>query len=238
MFRIRSLSLPGVALALAASCSSSAPPPDPLPTTPPTPSNDSIAVALGVTVDARGSNNEPRLIRAVVPRQSIAGMTVEQAARDHLTALTPLWLKHQQPAPMKLNGTQTLRSGAAIVRFQQQVNGLDIHGGQIHVMVQPGGALAAVSGVMRPSSARTTFRSTPVAAVDAVLDTLFGANRARPAIVPGTDVKAGWTELAIDSTPQFRVVSARAKRELLIESGKTAPIYTLEVVAEKQGLDD
>jgi hypothetical protein len=237
MFRIRSLPLPGVALALAASCSSSAPPPDPVSPTDPSqqPSNDSVAVSLGVTVDARGAANEPRLVRAIVPRKALAGMTAEQSARDHLTALTPLWLKHQQPAGLKTQSTQTLRNGASIVRLQQEINGVPIHQGELRVMVQGDGSLAAISGVMRSGAGRTTFRSSPSSALDKVLDAQFGAGRVHPSIVTSPDLKAGWTELTVDSTPKFTVVSARAKREVFFDKGQPLMIHNIELVTTEPG---
>src|SRR6476646_6021686 len=88
--RIRTHALPGVALAITAACSS----PTSTPTQPPSPDPtgdppaiqaptdiDRTAVALGMTIDARDASGAPRLIRAIVPRQGVAGMAPDQAAR-------------------------------------------------------------------------------------------------------------------------------------------------------------
>ena len=102
MFRTRTLIRPGLTLAVIASCSSPSTPqaPDPQPTPDPgavtQPEGDQLAVALGVAVDSRDERGAPRLVRAIAPRPTrLAGMTPDQAARDHLAALSLLWLRDQ-----------------------------------------------------------------------------------------------------------------------------------------------
>src|SRR5262245_47036096 len=84
-----------------------APPPPP---SPPQSDSDLTAVRLGVAIDARAANGAPRLVRAIVPRAGAAGMTADEAARDHLAALTPLWLTSQRPADLATRGVQRLRN--------------------------------------------------------------------------------------------------------------------------------
>jgi large repetitive protein len=237
MFRLRALALP-LALALTATCSSSStPPPDPGPGKV-QPNGDMVAVSLGVTIDSRDDRGKPRLVRAVVPRAvGVAGMAPNEAARDHLSALTPLYLKNAPAADRTMHSEQRLRNGAAIVRLQQKINDIDIHQGELRVMVHPDGSLAAVSGTMRASTARTTFKSTPVAAVDRALDALYGKTRARPALAEGGD-KAGFREVTVAATPEFSVESAHAKRELFAQGDQLIPIWTVELFSSKTGFDD
>jgi large repetitive protein len=238
MLRIRTLCLPGAVLALAASCSSSSPPaitPPPQPTKP-QPDSDLTAVRLGVTIDARAANGAPRLIRAIVPRTAAAGMTADQAARDHLTALQPLWLPTQQPAQLTTRAVQKLRNGASMVRLQQRIDGLVVHQGELRVLVQPNGALAAVSGTVLPNTGRATFRSTPSNALDRALDTLYGGARTRPAITEAA-AQDGATMLSVAATPEFTIQAARAKRELLPDGDRMESIYSVEVFAEKRNID-
>jgi len=248
MLRLRSLSLPGVAaLALSASCSTPSAPlppsadPDPQPTTTPThpqTGSELAAVALGVTIDARDDRGAPRLVRAVVPRaSSLKGMTADQAARDHLTALKPLWLSHQSAADLTAGSVQKLRNGASIVRFQQQVDGIDVHQSELHVMLQPDGSLSAVSGTVRANAGRSNFSSTAIAAVDRALDTLYGKTRARPAVAQ-TGEAAGYTVLTVAPNTGFRVTSARAKRELVPQGAQLLPAWSVELFSEKSGFDD
>jgi hypothetical protein len=238
MFRIRATVLPGVALAFTATCSSP-PPAAPVDPGPPKvqPTVDLTAVSLGVTVDARDERGAPRLVRAIVPRQAARGMTPDEAARDHLAALKPLWLSHQRASDLETHSTQRLRNGASVVRMRQQIDHIDIHQGELRVMVHDNGSLAAVSGTMRPSGGRTAFRSTASAALDRALDVLYGRTRARPAITEGNEV-AGYRELTVAETPEFHVTAARAKRELMPDGDQTFPIWSLEIFSEKPGFDD
>jgi hypothetical protein len=237
MVRIRARSLSGVVLALAASCSSSDTPPD-LPPEPGQPQLDVdlLAVRLGVTIDARSDRGAPRLVRAVVPRAGLAGMSPEQAARDHLDALRPLWLAEQRAADLSSRGVQPLRNGASIVRLQQHIDQIPINQGELRVLVQPDGSLAAVSGTVLPTAGRVTFRSTAPAALDRALDALYGPTRARPAITEAGD-RDGYTMLSVAATPEFQVQVARARREITVDGDRLVPIYSVEVFSDKIGID-
>ena len=245
--RIRTHALPGVALAITAACSSPSSTPTPDPTPDPTgdppgmqaPANpDQTAVTLGVAIDAREPSGAPRLIRAIVPRQSVAGMAPDQAARDHLAALAPLFLqKPQRPADLAPVATQPLRNGAKVVRMQQQIDGVDVHQGEVHVMVNPDNSLAAVSGTLRASSGRATFRSNAATATELALDALYGASRVHPPITLAA-ARAGYQELNVAEVSDFHVQAARAKRELLFRDGSSTPIWSVEVIADRAGFDD
>src|SRR3954469_25309881 len=225
--RIRTLALPGVALAITAACSSPSSTPTP-PTTDPTgdpagmlPPNelDRAAVALGMTIDARDASGAPRLIRAIVPRRGVAGMSADQAARDHLAALAPLFMQqNQRPADLTPLATQQLRNGASIVRMQQQIDHVDVHQGEMHVMVNSDGSLAAVSGTLRASTGRTTFQSSAEIATELALDELYGAAPLHPPLAAGAQ-RAGFQELSVAEVADFHVAAARAKRELLFRDG-------------------
>jgi hypothetical protein len=236
MFRIRTVVLPGAALAVIATCTSSQPALEPG-TTRVQPPGDLAAVALSVTIDARDDAGAPRLIRAVVPRPAVAGMTPEDAARDHVAALAPLWVEHRRAPDLTARGVQRLRNGASIVRLQQQVDQVDIHQGELRVMVQPDGSLAAVSGTMRASTGRTSFQSTPSAALERALDVLYGEARTRPPITEGAD-QGGYRELVVADDPELRVHGARAKRELLPDADQLIAIWSVELLAERSDSDD
>ncbi|HEY0987226.1 MAG TPA: M36 family metallopeptidase, partial [Kofleriaceae bacterium] len=195
------------------------------------------AVRLGVTIDARATNGAPRLIRAIVPRAAGAGMTPDQAARDHLTALRSLWLPNQQPAALTTRSVQQLRNGASVVRLQQQIDNIPVHQGELRVLVHADGALAAVSGTVLPNSGRATFRSTPAIALDRALDKLYGGARARPAITEAA-TQDGATTLAVEATAEFTVQAARAKRELLQDGDRMVPIFSVELFVDKRNIDN
>jgi hypothetical protein len=200
---------------------------------------DRAAVSLGVTIDARDAFGSPRLVRAIVPRRSsAAGMSADQAARDHLAALAPLYMQSaQHPAELTAIGSQQLRNGAAIVRVQQQIDHIDVHQGELHVMVNTDGSLAAVSGTLRASQGRTIFHSNPSAATELALDALYGAGRVHPPITVGAE-RGGFQELNVADVSDFHVANARAKRELLFRDGSMQPVWSVEVISDRTGFDD
>src|SRR5690349_16435513 len=139
MSRVRGRVVSGIAWVAAVSCSSAPPPavgPQP---TQVQPSADLAAVSLGVAIDARDERGAPRLIRAIAPRRALAGMTPEQAASDHLDALAPLWIGHGRASERSTLNVERLRNGASIVRVQQQVDHIDIHHGELRVLLDADG---------------------------------------------------------------------------------------------------
>jgi hypothetical protein len=192
-----------------------------------------------MTVDARDERTgAPRLVRAIVPRATLAkGMTPDQAAREHIAAIKSLWLSHREPAELASTSVQQLRNGATVVRLQQMVDKIPVHQGELRVMLHPDGSLAAVAGTLLPNTARTSFKANPVTAVEQALDTVYGANRAHPAITV-TGEAAGYTQLAVATIPEFQVQTVRVKRELMDDGDQRFPIWNVELFAEKHGFDD
>jgi hypothetical protein len=234
MSRVRARVLCGIAVGSAVSCSSAPPPPEGPQPAQVQPTADQAAVSLGLAIDARDERGAPRLIRAIVPRRAVAGMTPEQAARDHLDALAPLWIQRGRASERSTLHVQRLHNGASIVRVQQQVDGVDIHHGELRVLLDADGSLAAVSGTMRPDPGAVAFGSTASAALEAALDALYGASRARPAVREGAEL-AGQVALTVAANPAFDVRVARAKRELWPDGDQLVRVWTVELLAEAIG---
>ena len=57
--------------------------------------------------------------------------------------------------PLVAIGTQPLRNGATVVKLAQQVDGVVVDQGELHVLMHRDGSLAAVSGTLLPAVART-----------------------------------------------------------------------------------
>jgi Zn-dependent metalloprotease len=234
MFRNRALTTSGLFLALAlAACSSHDD--DNGPTRTPQ-SNEMAAVSLGVTIVSKNDRGAPRLVRAVIPRPAKQGATVEDAARDHLAALKSLYLTRQQPADLVTAGTQKLRDGAAVVRLQQKIDGVDIHQGELRVLMHADGSLAAVSGTMLATAGKTTFKTSPTTALQHALDDLYGKTRARPAITEGA-AKDGFVDLKVAADPKVSIRTARAKQELFPDGNGLVPVWTVEFIGLKPALD-
>jgi large repetitive protein len=215
VFRIKATPWYSVLLSLAVACSSSEPS---APTAPPPPSGQQPnapedAVAQGVTVLSKDANGAPRLLRTIKVRPAKAGVTAAQAARDHVAALAPLYVKKSASTQLADKASQVLRNGGALVTLKQQIDGIDVHNGDLRVMVHPDGSLGAISGTLAPAGGKPTFTSTAAVAVERALDKLFGANRAKVGVVEGAEVN-GWQSFSVASAAEYRVDTVRVKREL------------------------
>jgi len=237
LFRFRTLAVPS--LLFAAACASDSPSsPSVDPGAPGTPVNvgpaqpvgptDQNATTLGMSILSSDASGKPRLVRAIVPRASTAGMSSEQAARDHVTALAPLWLQQERPMSLVVDGTQQLRNGATIVRLAQQVDGIPVAHGQIHVLLHNDQSLAAVSGTMLAATAKPSFVSSPRVALERALDKQLGAARPRLAITDTGEVN-GWQTFAVAGTAGVQVTDARVRRELARTGDKLAEMWSAEV---------
>ncbi|HET7504904.1 MAG TPA: M36 family metallopeptidase [Kofleriaceae bacterium] len=237
--RFRTLAVPSLLFAAACSSGSSSPPPgDPgNPGDPGAPGNgqpgkvDPNEVTLGVSVMSRDASGAPRLIRAIVPRPAAAGATPEIAARDHVAALAPLWVKSERPMTLVENGSQQLRNGASLVRLSQQVDGAVVDQGELRVMLHADGSFAAVSGTLLPTTVKPHFVSSAREALEHALDKQFGAARARVAITERAD-SGGWQALDVASTADLKVESARARRELVRVGDTLTEAWALEVFGD------
>jgi hypothetical protein len=181
-----------------------------------------------LSADAAGA---PRLVRAIVPRASLAGTTSESAARDHVAALAPLWLQQQQPMSLVDAGTQVLRNGSKIIKLSQQVDGIPVSSGEIRMLLHADDSFAAMSGTLLPSSIKPHYVSTATAALEHALDQQFGATRAQVAITAGA-VSGGWQALNVASTPDLQVSSARARKELVKTGDTLAEAWAIEIMGE------
>ena len=132
-----------------------------------------------VSSDAAGA---PRLIRAIVPRAVPAGMAPGAAARDHVAALKELWVAQGQTTDLVERSTQPLRNGATVVTLAQEVDGVPVNRGELHVLLHTDGRLAAVSGTLMASAAKPRFVSSSREALGHALDKQYGAARPQPAI--------------------------------------------------------
>ena len=124
----------------------------------------------------------PRLIRSIVPRPAGAGMSASAAARDHVAALSQLYVQQAPAMQLVENSVQKLRNGSTLVKLDQMVDGAIINQGQLRVLMHTDGALAAVSGTLLAATIKPSFVSTPSQALDRALDKQFGATRPQLAI--------------------------------------------------------
>lgn len=195
---------------------------------PPTVQN---ATSMGVSIMSADALGRPRLIRAIVPRANAMGLSPQAAARDHVTALAPLWIKQARPTTLVDAGTQILRNGATVVRLSQQVDGVVVEQGELRVMMHPDGSFAAVSGTLLPAKTKPTFVSSATKALERALDKQFGASRPSVTITE-TGETDGWHTLEVVGTAELSVTRARARRELVEVGSQLVEAWAVEVAAD------
>src|SRR4051794_37726221 len=216
MFRIRALVSPLIfTIACATGPSTSTPPgtgdpgdPDnPNPGAPSTISTEQLATALGVSIVSSEPSGAPRLLRTIVPRPSAAGAPAAAAARDHIAALSALWVRDAQPMALADNGAQQLRNGATVVKLVQNIGGVPVHGGELHVLLGSDGGLAAISGTLLPVAATPTFTSSATDALSHALDVHWGGARPQVTITEtaASGDTGGWQPLQVASTSALQV---------------------------------
>ncbi|HEX3474582.1 MAG TPA: M36 family metallopeptidase [Kofleriaceae bacterium] len=189
-----------------------------------------MATGLGVAVLSSDAGGAPRLIRAVVPRApSATGMAPAAAAREHLAALAPLWVRQGQPMATVEVGTQQLRNGAALVRLQQQVDGIPVDHGELHVLVHPGGEFAAVAGTLLPAVAKPSFQSSAVAALGHAIDKHFGAMAPQTVVADAGPANGGWEALQVTPPSGMKIDNARARKTLASVNGVLIPAWEVEL---------
>jgi hypothetical protein len=240
MLRIRALVSPLLfTFACATGPSTSAPPgtgnPDdpgnPNPGAPPTISTEQLATALGVSIVSSEPSGAPRLVRTIVPRPSAVGAPAAAAARDHIAALSALWVRDAQPMALADNGVQQLRNGTTIIKLVQNVGGVPVHGGELHVLLGADGGLAAISGTLLPAAAAPRFTSSATNALSHALDVHWGSARPQVAIteIAASGDTGGWQPLQVASTSALQVDEARARRTLAQVGDQLVPAYEVEV---------
>ena len=175
------------------------------------------ATGLGMSIVSSDAAGVPRLIRAIVPRAVPAGMAPGAAAREHVAALKELWVPRGQTTDLVERSTQPLRNGATVVTLAQEVDGIPVDRGELHVLLHTDGRLAAVSGTLVASAAKPRFVSSSREALGHALDQQYGAGRPQPAITEEAAAAGdadGWQTLAVAPDPDLQVESARVRREL------------------------
>jgi hypothetical protein len=238
LFRLRALVVPS--LLFAAACSGDSPS-----TTPDDPGApgasgegqtitpiDQKAIGLGMSVVSSDAAGAPRLIRAIVPRAVAAGTAPGAAARDHVTALKELWVAQGQTTDLVERSTQPLRNGATVVTLAQEVDGIPIDRGDLHVLLHTDGKLAAVSGTLVAAVAKPHFVSSSREALGHALDKQYGVARPQPAITEEAAVAGdadGWQTLAVAASSDLQVESARARRELTKVDDGLMRVWRVEV---------
>lgn len=109
-----------------------------------------VPLAVPLAASAAPAGESPRLLRGgTMPARPAA--TAAEAAIAHVQALAPQWGAPGGLAELAPVGTLAVRGGE-IVRLRQAVDGIPVERGELRVLIGPGGALLAASGVPVPAA--------------------------------------------------------------------------------------
>jgi hypothetical protein len=186
------------------------------------------ATGLGVSIMSSDAAGAPRLIRSIVPRQGAAGLAPEAVARDHVSALAPLWVDQGPTAALVETGTVPMRNGATMVRLAQQVGGVMVDRGEMHVLLHTDGSLAAVSGTLQPATVKPNFIGTAPTALGRALAKQYGAAQAQMAVTDNGQT-GGWHALSVATGGSLQISNARARQVLAQVGGHLTEAWEVEV---------
>jgi large repetitive protein len=134
------------------------------------------AADLGVVALAADAQGRPRLLGAVDP-VPLAAATVEDAARRHVARLAPAWGLDAAALPaLEPIGSIAVRAGT-VVRLRQRLDGLEVDGGELRLLVGAAGELRAAAGVpvsVAAPRARARFRLDEAAAIARATEHVYG----------------------------------------------------------------
>jgi hypothetical protein len=185
--------------------------------------------AIAVASDAAGL---PRMMTATGAAPSPSA-TPEVAARHHLARLAPAWLAGGPGADTELIAVHRLTGGASIVRFRQRIGGVEIHGGEVRMLLGADGSLRAVTGRLFPATvANDSFRLDDTSAVSVALKTQFQVDV--PASAFSQREKRGdYRTLALPPRTDVRVDALRTKQVYLPVDGKLTAAWFVELFGQR-----
>jgi hypothetical protein len=185
--------------------------------------------AIALASDAAGL---PRMMTATGAPPSPSA-TPEVAARHHLARLAPAWLAGGPGADTELIAVHRLTGGASIVRFRQRIGGVEIHGGEVRMLLGADGSLRAVTGRLFPATvANDSFRLDDTSAVSVALKTQFQVEV--PASAFSQREKRGdYRTLALPPRTDVRVDALRTKQVYLPVDGKLTAAWFVELFGQR-----
>jgi hypothetical protein len=189
--------------------------------------------ALAIAHDAAGA---PRLITA--SGAAVASSTgPEAAARAHLARLAPAWLQGGAAADTELVAVHPLTGGATIVRFRQRIGGIEIHGGEVRVLLAADRSLRAVTGRLYPATASDApFRLDDTAAVSAALKAQFKVDVPASAF-QSREKRGDYRSLALPPRTDLQVDALRSKKVYVAVDGKLTAAWFVEFFGRSGGQD-
>lgn len=197
---------------------------------------------LGAMPTSLDDDGTPRFVRAAGVQAAPRGATPEVAARAHLARYAAAYgLGPAAIAAVKVLRVQDLGRRGVIVVLGQDVDGVDVHGGELRLLMRTDLSLTALSGSLSPL-AQPTSKSAPRAfarpateALALALSDLFGGRVvAQDVEAPaGGPDRAGYLQLGVVKGHPVVTLArpARAKQLYVPVGGALVPVWFVEFFA-------
>jgi hypothetical protein len=186
--------------------------------------------------DARGAARQ--ILGSVDPSFAMPNVSVERAARLHMARHAEvLGVSREIVDAARLVTTNSMKSGASVVRFDQIVNGVTVYGARASVVLDASKNLVSLANTMTslnvlPSAKFALSAEAALAgAYTAHAGTPIGANAAKDVGARGDEWRA--YNLAT-ATGAERIVDASVRKVLFPET-KLVPAYHVEIIARAAG---
>jgi large repetitive protein len=195
--------------------------------------NTKVTVGKGLVPLAADALGTPRLVRATRHRAAPASATVEEAARFHLRELAPIWgASAKRVGEATASGVTRLNGGASIVSLTQRVDGVEVFGGDLRVMLASDRSLTAISGsLISGDPGKPRFNLTAADALTSAVAAGWQVNVRPSSMAKGN---GAWTMLHVPPAGDLVIREAAAKRVMApAQPGSTALVaaYQVEVFA-------
>ena len=199
------------------------------------PGKPAPALRLGVTALSRDERGVPRMLRAVDSVKAPAGSTAEAAARFHLGRIGAAWFDGGKPADLDLVAVHKIRGGASIVRLAQRIEGNEVFGGELRVLVNADGSLHMVSGERYATAATTgSFTKSASSASSTALRAHYGVEIAANAFAVHKAL-GGYDKLVAPPRTDVAINALRSKRVWLPVDGELKAANFVEFMGNQGG---
>ena len=160
-------------------------------------------------------------------------------ARTHVTRTADAFaVSADALATLHPTRTVTLRSGATVTSFRQQIDGVEVYGSDTNVLVRADRTLVAIAGSPHPAAVpglALAFPLSPGQAAAAAIAAITGA----PGTVADRQVRSGaWDTFALQHPTYVAAEPIRVRRVYLPDGDQLRAAYAVETLLSRAGSTD
>lgn len=161
---------------------------------------------------------------------------LEQQAREHLSAVAGLYrLDRRGLKNLRLHEMDRTDSKRMIAKFTQEMEGIEVFGHELSLLMKSGGELVAIAGYLspfKPQASAKSARQNAVSAIIAAFKDYSGGEQLLPEHIAATDTQQPyqWYRLKKPADSPVEISdSIRVKRVYYLHTDRLEPAYYLEI---------